>query len=64
MNYLIDEGIMAGKGANTVISLLHHHFTVHGLEESCVHLDANNCIGQNKNNDPGICTVSETSNNI
>ena len=39
-----------GKGANTVISLLHHFFETHGLGEKHVHLHADNCVGQNKNN--------------
>ena len=39
-----------GKGANTVISLLHHFFETHSLGEEHVHLHADNCVGQNKNN--------------
>ena len=50
INYLIDEACDTGKGANTIISLLHHFFEVHGLGESAVHLHADNCVGQNKNN--------------
>ena len=50
INYLIDEAVDVGKGANTVISLLHHFFENHGLGESHVHLHADNCVGQNKNN--------------
>ena len=50
INYLIDEGCDTGKGANTIISLLHHFFSVHGFGESEVHLHADNCVGQNKNN--------------
>ena len=38
-----------GKGANAIISMLHHFFEVHGLGESSVHLHADNCTGQNKN---------------
>ena len=49
-NYLIDEGMSTGKGANSIISLLHHYFAVHGLGESRAHLHADNCTGQNKNN--------------
>ena len=37
-----------GKGANAVVSMLHHFFEVHGLGED-VHLHADNCGGQNKN---------------
>ena len=50
MNYLIDEGMVAGKGANTVISLLHHFLDNQSLGERSVHLHADNCSGQNKNN--------------
>ena len=50
INYLIDEAVDVGKGANTVISLLHHFFETHGLGEKHVHLHADNCVGQNKNN--------------
>ena len=47
MNYLIDEADDVGKGANATISLLHHYLQTHGRH---VHLHADNCIGQNKNN--------------
>ena len=50
VNYLIDEAVDTGKGANTVVSLLHHFFENHGLGEKHVHLHADNCVGQNKNN--------------
>ena len=49
-NYLIDESVDIGKGANVIISMLHHFFEVHGLGEQDVNLHANNCGGQNKNN--------------
>jgi len=49
-NYLIDEEHFPGKNANTVISLLDHFFTNYGLGEKWVHLTADNCAGQNKNN--------------
>ena len=49
-NYLIDEERFPGKNANTVISLLDHFFTNYGLGEKWVHLTADNCVGQNKNN--------------
>ena len=55
VNYLIDEADTIGPngtkshGANSVISLLHHFFSVHGHgEEECI-LHADNCAGQNKN---------------
>lgn len=50
VNYLIDEAVDMGKGANAVVSMLHHFFEVHGLGEKDVHLHADNCGGQNKNN--------------
>lgn len=49
-NYLIDEEHFLQKNANTVISLLDHFFTNYGLGEKWVHLTADNCAGQNKNN--------------
>ena len=50
VNYLIDEAVETGKGGNTVVSMLHHFLATHGLGERCVHLHADNCVGQNKNN--------------
>lgn len=50
VNYLIDEASDVGKGANTTISYVHHFFEHHGLGETSVHLHADNCSGQNKNN--------------
>jgi hypothetical protein len=50
ITYLIDEACDTRKGANTIVSLLHHFLQVHGLGESEVHLHADNCVGQNKNN--------------
>ena len=49
-NYLIDEADLTNKGADTVISLLHHYFEFYGLGEKHLLLTADNCIGQNKNN--------------
>ena len=49
MNYLIDEAVNCGKGANCVISLLHHFLCTHNLGEANLHLHADNCCGQNKN---------------
>ena len=46
VNYLIDEAHCIGKGANNIISMIHHHFD---YGESKVHLHADNCVGQNKN---------------
>ena len=50
INYLIDEAVDVGKGANTVVSMLHHFFSHHGLGEKDVHLHTDNSVGQNKNN--------------
>ena len=50
INYLIDESDFLEKNANTVISLLDHFFSNHGLGEKSVYLTADNCVGQNKNN--------------
>ena len=50
VNYLIDEADFLEKNANTVISLLDHFFSHHGLGEKVVYLTADNCVGQNKNN--------------
>ena len=49
VNFLIDEGVSVGKGADCVISLLHFFFENFGLGETNVHLHADNCSGQNKN---------------
>jgi len=49
VTYLIDEACNVGKGANSIISMLHHFFEVHGLGETSAHLHADNCTGQNKN---------------
>ena len=50
VNYLIDEAVDTGKGGNTVISMLHPFFSTYGMGERVVHLHADNCVGQNKNN--------------
>jgi hypothetical protein len=49
-NYLIDECENVGKGANAVISMIHHYleFRSHGARKVYLHCD--NCCGQNKNN--------------
>ena len=49
VNYLIDASD-SGKGANTVVSLLHHFLEHHALGEVELGLHADNCLGQNKNN--------------
>ena len=50
MNYLIDEALDTGKGVNAVISMVHHYLENHGLNTTIIHLNADNCSGQNKNN--------------
>lgn len=50
VNYLIDEADFPGKGADTVISMLHHFFECYGFGERQLLLTADNCTGQNKNN--------------
>ena len=50
INFLTDESGEAGKGANAVVSRLHFFFEAHGMGEKHVHLHADNCTGQNKNN--------------
>jgi len=49
MNYLIDEFVSCGKGANAVISMLHHFLENFGFGEQILELTADNCAGQNKN---------------
>ena len=50
VNYLTDESFATGKGANAVISMVHHYLGHHGLNSAIIHLNADNCSGQNKNN--------------
>ena len=50
VNYLIDEASYIGKGANTVISLVHHYLSHNSLGARNIHFHADNCSGQNKNN--------------
>ena len=50
VNFLIDENVSTGKGADSTISYVHYFFERHGLGESNVHLHADNCGAQNKNN--------------
>ena len=40
---------MTGKGANNIISMLHHFLATHNFGEAHLHLHADNCSGQNKN---------------
>ena len=50
VHYLVDDASDTGKGANTVVSFLHHFLHHHDLGESELALHADNCTGQNKNN--------------
>ena len=50
VTYLIDEACGTGKGADTVISYLHHFLDAHGESETELLLHVDNCCGQNKNN--------------
>ena len=50
VNYLIDECENVGKGANSVVSMIHHYFRNHGHHARNISLHCDNCCGQNKNN--------------
>ena len=50
VNFLIDEGVLTGKGANSTISYVHYFFERHGLGETFAQIHADNCGAQNKNN--------------
>ena len=47
MNYLSES---IGKGANSIISYLHHYHEVYGVGEQHLQLQSDNCVGQNKKN--------------
>ena len=49
VNFLIDESVLTGKGANSTISYVHYFFEKHGLGEKNAQLHADNCGAQNKN---------------
>ena len=49
VNFLIDENVVTGKGANSTISYVHYFFERHGLGETDAHMHADNCGAQNKN---------------
>ena len=48
--YVIPESVLVGKGANMVISLLHRFLAKYSSGETQLVLNADNCVGQNKNN--------------
>ena len=50
LNYLIDEAEALGKGANSIVSLVHHYLENYSTGEQHLQIHADNCIGQNKNN--------------
>ena len=50
VNFLVDEAVLTGKGANSTISLVHYFFKNFGLGETNAYIHADNCAGQNKNN--------------
>jgi hypothetical protein len=47
--YMIPELCQVGKGANAVISMLHHCLTNFSFSASQLFFNAANCVGQNKN---------------
>ena len=49
VNFLIDENVLTGKGANTTISYIHYFFEHHGLGETQAQIHADYCGAQNKN---------------
>lgn len=50
VNYLVGESVSCGKGANVVVSYLHHFLDKCSAGEYHLQLNADNCSGQNKNN--------------
>ena len=50
VHYLIEEGVDTGKGANSVVSMVHHYLKHNGMGAKHLTAHADNCIGQNKNN--------------
>ena len=44
-NYLVDEAVAIGKGANATISYVHHYLENHGMGETDALLHADNCTG-------------------
>ena len=47
--YVIPEAVLVSKSSNMVISLLHHFLTKCSVGETKMVLNADNCVGQNKN---------------
>ena len=63
VNYLINEEENTGKGADCIISLVHHYLENYGSGAYDVLLQADNCVGQNRNNCtmqyPVWCTITK-----
>ena len=49
VNFLIDENVLTGKGANSTISYVHYFFENHRLGETHAQIHTDNCGAQNKN---------------
>ena len=49
VNFLIDENVLTGRGANSTISYVHYFFEHHGLGKIHAQVHADNCRAQNKN---------------
>ena len=49
VNFLIDENVLTGKGANSTISYVHFYFERHGLGETEAQVHADKCDAQKKN---------------
>lgn len=50
VNYLIDEDDDTGKGSNATVSMIHHFLETHAVGKRKILFQADNCVGQNKNN--------------
>ena len=50
INFFIDENDSLGKGANCVVSVVHHYLKSYSFYGQEIPLHANNAVGQNKNN--------------
>ena len=48
--FLIDEGVLTGKGVSSTISYIHYFFEWHRLGETFTQIHVHNCGAQNKNN--------------
>ena len=47
VNYLIDENDNPGKGANSVVSMVHHYLETQSFYGQAIFLHADNAVGQN-----------------